>query len=125
MPKNRIISFSLAILLALFLTGCGPSNDAESVDRSSMPKTSQGTPINENFDEDQVSMQDTPDSTAFSQVGYNVSKNLLVVTFRDSGASYAYYDVPQSVWNNLKSAKSMGGYYNSDVKGQYTCEKLG
>lgn len=87
--------------------------------------TSKGTPINDSFNWSSVSMQSTPESSCFSEIGYDSRHEVLVVTFRDSGASYAYYDVPDYVWDDLESAKSKGGYYNSDIKGYYDCEKLG
>jgi len=37
---------------------------------------------------------------------------------------YAYKDVPDSVWDDLFFASSMGGYYNENIKGQYDCEKI-
>ncbi|MBO7669839.1 MAG: KTSC domain-containing protein [Oscillospiraceae bacterium] len=86
--------------------------------------TSQGTPINDSFDWSRVSMEDTPESSCFSEIGYDKKHEVLVVTFRDSGASYAYYGLPSSVWNELCNAKSKGGYYNSEIKGYYDCEKL-
>ena len=95
-------------------------------ERNDAPKktTSQGTPINDKFDWSRVSMEDTPESSCFSAIGYDKTHEVLVVTFRDSGASYAYYGLPSGVWNELHNAKSKGGYYNSDIKGNYACEKL-
>lgn len=86
--------------------------------------TSSGTPINREFDIDSVSMESTPNSDCFSAIGYKTFQKILVVTFRDSGASYIYKDVPYSVWSDLKGADSMGGYYNKYIKGKYECEKL-
>ena len=86
--------------------------------------TSAGTPINEGFDWGQVSMQNTPESSCFSKIGYSANNEILVVTFRDKGTSYAYYEVPQSIWEKLCQAESKGSYYNKEIKGQYYCEKL-
>lgn len=85
--------------------------------------TSQGTPINENFDYD-IPMIETPKSTCFSDIGYSSYSKILLVTFRDSGKSYAYYDVPNSVWEELRDAYSKGGYFNSYIKGYYDCELI-
>ena len=87
-----------------------------------MLTTPQDTPMAEEPNDD-VPMVSTPDSSCFSEIGYR--DGTLVVTFRDSGESYAYYDVPSTVWDALCAADSMGGYYNADIKGQYDCEKLG
>ena len=110
---KRVISIVIVILV-LILSGCGSATKVET--------TSQGTIINQTISTDDYPMQNTPDSSCFSAIGYKGGN--LVVTFRDSGASYIYFDVPRSIWNNLKSADSMGSYYNSNIKGQFNCEKL-
>lgn len=63
-------------------------------------------------------------SSCFSAIGYDYDDDILQVTFRDSGVSYQYSDVPVSVWNDLKSASSPGKYYNSDIKGNYSCTRM-
>ena len=129
--KRILCAILTLFLLVSLLVACGNAeqsdrpaveSSAQAAAAADMPKTSKGTPINDDFDET-VRMQSTPGSTCFSAIGYN--NGTLVVTFRESGASYAYYDVPPSVWDDLCSADSMGGFYNSDIKGQYYCEKLG
>lgn len=67
----------------------------------------------------------TPTSTEFSQIGYDPSTGTLAVTFRDSGTTYTYSDVPSSVWSGMKGASSVGKYYNANVKGKYKSEKAG
>lgn len=89
------------------------------------PTTSAGTPISDDPSLYEITQIETPGSTCFSSIGYDSGTGTLVVTFRDSGASYAYDEVPKSVWNKLKNADSMGGYYNKNIKGQYDCTKLG
>ena len=69
-----------------------------------------------------ASMVSTPNSSCFSSVGYD--NGTLYVTFRDSGAVYSYEDVPSYVYDDLWSASSMGGYYNSSIKGYYECHRL-
>lgn len=129
----------ITIIVLLFLVGCGPQTDVPagrqiSTQESSEPEvqrtpedapaTSHGTPINSSTDIDELPMQDTPNSSCFSQVGYPPGQEVLYVTFRDSGATYAYYDVPESVWDEFWSASSMGRYYNQEIKGAYDCEKI-
>lgn len=70
-------------------------------------------------------VMNTPKSTEFSQIGYDPSTQTLAVTFRDSGATYTYGDVPESEWNAMQSADSIGKYYNANVKGKYKSEKAG
>lgn len=63
----------------------------------------------------------TFDSSCFSQVGYDAGMEALFVTFRDSGKSYIYTNFSQYDWNSFSSASSLGSYYNSYIKGKYTC----
>lgn len=118
--KRRLLYLLLLVAVLLSLCGCGGRSPAPSP--SPRPVTSKGTPIVASEDYDDIRMISTPDSTCFSSIGYKSGR--LVVTFRDSGASYAYLDVPESVWSELRDADSMGGYYNSEIKGYYDCEKL-
>ena len=57
------------------------------------------------------------ESAAYSKV-----LNQLFVTFRASGDTYRYLNVPYSVFLNLQIAESAGKYYNSDIKGKYKAE---
>ena len=148
----RIIvkSIMLLLLVAFILAGCAAHTNSstpettevvtyeQTTDAISLPEetvdntetaashhtTSAGTPINEDFDWGQVSMQNTPESSCFSKIGYGSNNEILVVTFRDKGTSYAYYEVPQSIWEKLCQAESKGSYYNNEIKGYYYCEKI-
>lgn len=73
--------------------------------------------------EDCLTWVETPDSTCFSEIGYDANRDLLYVTFRSSGASYVYSEVPNAVWKSLLNAESKGGYYNTEIKGHFPCEK--
>lgn len=65
----------------------------------------------------------TPDSTCFSRVGYDSRNNVLIVVFRDSGAEYHYFDVPEDVWESFYDSTSLGRYFNREIKGNYEYEK--
>ena len=139
--KKRVSVFLSSLIAFNLLCGCGSrlkpqvlyTPPKETASATSKPTTrepaseyqgytSQGTPIVDSDNYDDIRMISTPDSTCFSAVGYKSGR--LVVTFRDSGASYAYLDVPEGVWEELRDADSKGGYYNSEIKGYYDCEKL-
>jgi len=132
--NSRVLSLLVIIALAISLGACGKEatpvrqteqKTAEIQADYSLPKTtSAGTPINYSFDLGNVDMEDTPDSSCFSEIGYDEQNEVLVVVFRDSGSMYAYYDVPEGVWDDLYFASSMGSYYNKNIKGQYDCEKI-
>ena len=76
------------------------------------------------FDADAVAMQSTPDSTCFSEVGYDAEWEVLVVRFRDSGSVYTYSCFPVSEWDEFIAADSLGSWYNTYIKGQYDCERI-
>lgn len=150
MYRNTAKSIVWVLLVAFILSGCAANSKSpaqelaevvtheqtsnaismsdETVNNAetaiSQNTTSAGTPINEDFDWGQVSMQNTPESSCFSKIGYSSNNEILVVTFRDKGTSYAYYEVPQSIWEKLCQAESKGSYYNKEIKGHYHCEKL-
>ena len=48
---------------------------------------------------------------------------MLIVVFRDSGAEYHYYDVPEDVWESFYDSASLGKYFNANIKGYYEYEK--
>ena len=57
---------------------------------------------------------------------YNEKTKLLVVTFH-SGGSYRYSDVPKDVadkWYNLPTEVSAGKWFNENIKGKYTTNRL-
>lgn len=61
-------------------------------------------------------------SSNISSVGYD--NGLMHIRF-NSGGVYAYYNVPQTVYNGLISAASVGSYFHSFVKGRYGDTKIG
>lgn len=121
---KRIVIIAIAFLL---LAGCGKQAAIVTVKEgipTPRPTTSQGTPISSESEVPNTKMHDTPNSTCFSSVGYDSNTGTLFVVFRDSGAKYAYDEVPASVYDELCSADSMGGYYNKNIKGNYDCTKI-
>jgi hypothetical protein len=82
-------------------------------------------PTQKPFELSAIAWQDTPLSTAFSRIGYAEEYSVLGVVFRDSDPRiYLYYDFPQSEWENFSTAESWGGYYNENIKGRYTSERI-
>jgi hypothetical protein len=50
-------------------------------------------------------------SSCLSEVSYNLDTRTLTVTFLESGATYEYYGIPESVYENLVQATSVGQEY--------------
>ena len=67
--------------------------------------------------------RDTPDSTAFSKVGYRASTQTLYVEFRNTG-EYYYYDFSQQDYDVFLSAESLGRYHAYNIKNHYRYEKI-
>jgi hypothetical protein len=64
-----------------------------------------------------------PDSTLIGAYGYDSRESTLVIEFK-KGETWAYYDVPFAIFENMGSAESIGSYYSRQVKGKYTSSKL-
>ncbi len=62
---------------------------------------------------------DTSKSSFVKSARYKESDKHLILNL--SGSSYEYCDVPLSIWNSFKRADSFGTYYNSQIKGRYSC----
>lgn len=58
-------------------------------------------------------------SSCLSTVAYNVATQTLTVTFRDSGSTYSYLGCPESEYEGLVLALSVGESYNENIKYDY------
>jgi KTSC domain len=63
-------------------------------------------------------------SVAISGIGYDEDRNRLTVTFRPSGASYAYYNVSRNAYKNLCNADSKGRHFNMFIRNGYAYTRL-
>lgn len=61
-------------------------------------------------------------SSNVKSVGHDSETNTLAVEFKD-GSVYHYHDVPKDVHESLVSAKSIGGFIHSGIKGKYSHSK--
>lgn len=62
-------------------------------------------------------------SSNIDAIAYDASSSILYVRF-NSGDTYSYSGVPESVYNGLMSAPSHGSYLAAHVKGRYSYRKL-
>ena len=58
-------------------------------------------------------------SSALARVSYDGATRTLSATFRDSGRTYVYQDVPQEVYDGLIAADSLGGYFNACIRDHF------
>ena len=61
---------------------------------------------------------ETPDSSNITRFGYDKRSNVLSIEFK-KGGSYQYFDVPEAVFDAMKSADSKGQYFAQKVKGVF------
>jgi hypothetical protein len=63
-------------------------------------------------------------SSSIAAVGYDRGARTLYLIFRESGAIYAYFDVPSNAHAALMRADSKGTFVNTRIKPNYAYEKL-
>jgi hypothetical protein len=62
-------------------------------------------------------------SAAVASVGYDPQACILEVRFR-AGGVYQYFDVPESVHEQLMAVDSMAAFLNTVVKPHYRCVRI-
>jgi hypothetical protein len=62
-------------------------------------------------------------STNVASIGYDPNTMTLEVEFRN-GSVYQYFDVPETVYQELASASSVGTYLNQNIKVAYRCAQI-
>lgn len=66
--------------------------------------------------------RDYVESTMIRSFGFESST--LEVEF-NSGAIWQYFDVPESVFYEMKAASSCGKFFHSNIRGQYSESQVG
>ncbi|MBM3118253.1 MAG: KTSC domain-containing protein [Chloroflexi bacterium] len=62
-------------------------------------------------------------SSNISSIGYDSESRTLEIEFH-SGGVYQYFDVPQSIYDELMHASSHGSYFHRYVKDRYRWAKI-
>lgn len=62
-------------------------------------------------------------SSNLKSVGYDPQTLTLEVEFKMSGI-YRFFNVPESVYNKLMAASSLGTYFSDHIKDKYKYSKL-
>ncbi len=60
------------------------------------------------------------DSSNIERIGYDLNSSTLRIEFK-SNRAYDYFNVPEIVFNELKTASSIGGYHAKNIKNSYSC----
>lgn len=59
-----------------------------------------------------------------SHIPYGKYENHTLILQFDRGARYAYYNVPQSVWEGLLDSYDRFAYFNEAIRGAYRYARL-
>jgi hypothetical protein len=63
-------------------------------------------------------------SSALEQVSYDEAAHTLCATFRESGRTYIYREVPQELYDGLIFADSLGGYFNAHIRDHFEFREI-
>jgi hypothetical protein len=63
-------------------------------------------------------------SSAIASAGHNDFNELLDIEFLPSGSEYRYEGVPAPVYQSMRSASSVGAYFNANVRNNYSTRKI-
>lgn len=63
------------------------------------------------------------ESSMANAVGYDSDEEVLQVEF-NNGAIYQYEDVDDETWDGLYKTDSIGKFFNSEIKGKYSYQRL-
>ena len=110
---------SLLILCALLLSACGTQTAPQATPQPTAIARTTPKPFSP-YDLRLYSV----DSDAISELGYDADEQVLVARWRNTGIRYAYYDVPEEVYNALMAADSLGSYFYYNVRMSYVYERL-
>lgn len=58
-------------------------------------------------------------SAALHSVSYDAARRILTATFRESGRTYLYEDVPQELYDRLLFAQSIGAFFNHHFRDRF------
>lgn len=65
----------------------------------------------------------TPESSNISGFGYEENTRTLRVEFKN-GSLYDYFDIPEFIFDGMRSAGSKGQYLAQNIKGTYRYAKV-
>lgn len=65
-------------------------------------------------------MELTPvQSSNVAAVGYDATKQVLYIQFKNNAKIYEHYGVPAETFAEMQTAASVGSFYARNIKGQY------
>lgn len=61
---------------------------------------------------------DTPESSNITRFAYDKGSEVLTIEFK-KGGSYQYFEVPEAIFESMKSADSKGQFLAQNIKGVF------
>jgi len=58
-------------------------------------------------------------------IGYDALVSTLEIEFKNGGAIWQYFNVPENLFHELKSAASLGKFFLASIKNQYSESRVG
>lgn len=62
-------------------------------------------------------------SSNVDQIGYDGEEEILVVKYK-TGAIYKYFNIPYTMWHEIKGTPSIGRFINSRIKPTHKFERV-
>jgi hypothetical protein len=69
--------------------------------------------------------RDVVDSSMIESIGYDQSTGTVEVEFRSNKQIWQYYDVPESTYNDVRAAGSLGKAFNAMIKKHFREARVG
>lgn len=63
-------------------------------------------------------------SSNIAAIGYDAETQTMLVTFKGSGATYAYDSVPADVHEKLMAADSVGKHFSTHIRAKYSSARV-
>lgn len=122
---KRALLLLLCLTALLQLVGCAVPVQAKLPAETAAPKISAPPATKRAFDGSGLVWQATPGSSCFSEIAYDAEFDVLAVIFRSNTTRvYLYYDFSAEDWTAFSSADSLGSYYNKNIKGQFSGDRI-
>lgn len=65
------------------------------------------------------------ESSMILSIGYESSESTLEIEFKNGGAIWQYFEVPENLLYELKSAGSIGKFFIANIQNQYRESRVG
>ena len=69
--------------------------------------------------------RDFVDSSMITSIGYDQSSGTMEVEFRSNGQVWQYYDVPETTYNDVRAASSLGKAFGAVIRNQFREARVG